>query len=65
VSSFVHIDNAAAATAAAVESERDRMGVYNIVDDEPAQVAGWRPAYASWRTGFSVGLGNSEATRAA
>jgi len=41
VSSFVHIDDAAAATAAAVQSESDRMGVYNIVDDEPAPVAEW------------------------
>ena len=26
---------------------------------------GWQPAYPSWRTGFRVGLGSSEATRAA
>ena len=43
MSSFVHIDDAAAATAAAVQSESDRMGVYNIVDDEPAPVAEWLP----------------------
>jgi 2-alkyl-3-oxoalkanoate reductase len=111
--SFIHIDDAATATLAAIE--RGRTGVYNIVDDDPAPVAewladlaaatgakpprrvpawlarllvgehgvvmmtesrgasnakakrelGWRPAYPSWRTGFRVGLGSSEATRAA
>ena len=111
--SFIHIDDAATATLAAIES--GRTGVYNIVDDDPAPVAewlpvlaaaigakpprrvpawlarlfvgehgvvmmtesrgasnakakrelGWRPAYPSWRTGFRVGLGSSEATRAA
>jgi len=34
--SYVHIDDAAAATATAVE--RGRRSVYNIVDDEPAPV---------------------------
>src|SRR5262249_49612451 len=34
VFSHIHIDDAAAATAAAVE--RGRPGVYNVVDDEPA-----------------------------
>ena len=111
--SFVHIDDAASATLAAIEG--GRAGVYNIVDDDPAPVAewlpalataigakpprhvpawlarlfvgeqgvvmmtgsrgaanakakrelGWRPAYPSWRTGFRVGLGGVEATRAA
>jgi 2-alkyl-3-oxoalkanoate reductase len=37
--SFVHIDDAASATAAAVESGRG--GVYNVVDDEPAPVSEW------------------------
>jgi nucleoside-diphosphate-sugar epimerase len=41
------LDDAAAATAAAVQSESDRMGVYNIVDDEPAPVAEWLPALAA------------------
>ena len=108
--SFIHVDDAASATLAAVES--GRTGVYNVVDDDPAPVAewlpalaaavgarpprrvpawlarlfvgehgvvmmtesrgaanakakrelGWRPAYPSWRTGFRVGLGSSEAT---
>jgi nucleoside-diphosphate-sugar epimerase len=37
--SFVHIDDAAAATAAAVESGRG--GIYNVADDEPAPVSEW------------------------
>jgi len=42
--SFVHIEDAADATAAAVT--RGRPGIYNIVDDEPAPVAEWLPAAA-------------------
>jgi nucleoside-diphosphate-sugar epimerase len=42
--SFVHIEDAADATAAAVT--RGRPGVYNIVDDDPAPVAEWLPAAA-------------------
>ena len=37
--SFVHIEDAASATAAAVEAGRG--GVYNVVDDEPALVSEW------------------------
>jgi 2-alkyl-3-oxoalkanoate reductase len=40
--SFVHIEDAAAGTAAAVE--RGRAGIYQIVDDEPAPVREWLPA---------------------
>ncbi len=43
--SFVHIDDAAAATAIAVE--RGKPGIYNIVDDEPALVREWLPALAA------------------
>ena|SRR5919106_1059935 len=43
--SFVHIEDAAEATVAAVE--RGKRGFYNIVDDEPAAVAEWLPALAS------------------
>jgi 2-alkyl-3-oxoalkanoate reductase len=43
--SFVHIDDAAAATAIAVE--RGEPGIYNIVDDEPAPVREWLPALAA------------------
>jgi nucleoside-diphosphate-sugar epimerase len=42
--SFLHIRDAAAATAAAVE--RGAPGVYNVVDDEPARVAEWLPLVA-------------------
>jgi nucleoside-diphosphate-sugar epimerase len=43
--SHVHIEDAAAATAVAVE--RGRPGVYNVVDDEPAPVREWLPVLAS------------------
>jgi nucleoside-diphosphate-sugar epimerase len=42
--SFVHLDDAAAATVAAVEG--GARGIYNVVDDEPAPVAEWLPAFA-------------------
>jgi nucleoside-diphosphate-sugar epimerase len=42
--SFVHLDDAAAATAIAVE--RGEPGVYNVVDDDPAPVREWLPALA-------------------
>jgi nucleoside-diphosphate-sugar epimerase len=42
--SHVHIEDAAAATAVAVE--RGQAGIYNIVDDEPAPVHEWLPALA-------------------
>jgi nucleoside-diphosphate-sugar epimerase len=42
--SFIHIDDAAAATVAACE--RGPQGIYNVVDDEPATVGEWLPAYA-------------------
>jgi nucleoside-diphosphate-sugar epimerase len=43
--SWVHIDDAASATALAVE--RAAPGIYNIVDDDPAPVAEWLPALAA------------------
>jgi nucleoside-diphosphate-sugar epimerase len=43
--SFIHIDDAAAATMAAVE--RGAPGIYQIVDDEPAPVSEWLPALAA------------------
>jgi 2-alkyl-3-oxoalkanoate reductase len=43
--SHVHIDDAAAATVAAVD--HGRPGIYNIVDDEPAPVREWLPVLAS------------------
>jgi nucleoside-diphosphate-sugar epimerase len=43
--SFIHIDDAARATLAAIE--RGIPGVYNIVDDQPAPVSTWLPALAA------------------
>ena len=43
--SFIHIDDAAAATVAAIEG--GAPGVYNVTDDEPAPVRVWLPALAS------------------
>jgi nucleoside-diphosphate-sugar epimerase len=43
--SFVHLDDAARATVAAVEA--GPAGVYNVVDDDPAPVSDWLPAYAA------------------
>jgi len=43
--SYIHIEDAAAATALAVE--RGEPGIYNIVDDEPAPVREWLPVLAS------------------
>ncbi len=42
--SFIHVDDAADATVAALEEARP--GVYNVVDDEPATAAQWMPVYA-------------------
>jgi nucleoside-diphosphate-sugar epimerase len=43
--SFVHIDDVAGATLAAIE--RGAPGVYNVVDDDPAPVSDWLPALAA------------------
>ncbi len=43
--SFVHLDDAAAATVLALE--RGTPGIYNVVDDEPAPVREWLPALAT------------------
>jgi nucleoside-diphosphate-sugar epimerase len=42
--SFVHIDDAAAATVIALE--HGKPGIYNIVDDDPAPVGEWLPYLA-------------------
>jgi 2-alkyl-3-oxoalkanoate reductase len=42
--SFIHLDDAAAATVLALED--GAPGIYNIVDDEPAPVREWLPALA-------------------
>jgi nucleoside-diphosphate-sugar epimerase len=44
VSSFIHLDDAAAATVLALE--QDGPAIYNIVDDEPAPVRVWLPVLA-------------------
>jgi nucleoside-diphosphate-sugar epimerase len=44
VSSFIHLDDAAAATVLALE--QDGPAIYNIVDDEPAPVREWLPEVA-------------------
>jgi nucleoside-diphosphate-sugar epimerase len=44
VMSFIHLDDAAAATVLALEG--GRPGVYNITDDEPAPVRDWLPVLA-------------------
>ena len=53
--SFIHVDDAAAATVAALD--RGRAGAYNVVDDEPARVSEWLPA-------FSAALGAPKPLRA-
>jgi nucleoside-diphosphate-sugar epimerase len=45
VFSFVHVDDAAAATVAACD--RGATGVYNVCDDDPAPVRDWLPVYAA------------------
>ena len=44
VFSFIHVDDAAAATVAAVE--RGASGIYNVTDDEPAPAREWMPVFA-------------------
>jgi 2-alkyl-3-oxoalkanoate reductase len=43
VYSFVHLDDAVAATVAALDAQ---PVIYNVVDDEPAPLSEWLPAYA-------------------
>jgi nucleoside-diphosphate-sugar epimerase len=45
ITSFIHLDDAAAATVLAVE--RGQPGIYNVVDDDPAPVREWLPAMAA------------------
>jgi nucleoside-diphosphate-sugar epimerase len=45
ITSFIHLDDAAAATVLAVE--RGQPGIYNVVDDEPAPAREWLPAMAA------------------
>ncbi|MGD0072990.1 MAG: NAD(P)-dependent oxidoreductase [Candidatus Binataceae bacterium] len=43
--SFVHVEDAALATAAAINAE---PGIYNVVDDNPLPVRRWLPDFARW-----------------
>ena len=45
VSSFIHVEDAAAATVAALEAE---PGIYNIVDDNASELSIWLPAFAAF-----------------
>lgn len=45
VSSFIHVEDAAAATVAALKI---RPGAYNIVDGDPVALAVWLPAFAGF-----------------
>ncbi|HVU66732.1 MAG TPA: NAD(P)-dependent oxidoreductase, partial [Ktedonobacteraceae bacterium] len=44
VTSFLHVDDAASATLAALDWP---AGIFNIVDDEPAPGTTWLPVYAA------------------
>ncbi len=44
--SWVHVEDAAKATVAAIP--KGHLGAYNIVDDTPLQQKIWLPAYAQW-----------------
>ena len=43
--SFVHIEDAALASVAALTAP---PGMYNVVDDDPSPVSRWLPAFARW-----------------
>ncbi|MBS1073293.1 NAD(P)-dependent oxidoreductase [Gluconobacter sp. Dm-73] len=43
--SFIHVDDAAQATVAALAAP---AGFYNVVDDQPTALSRWLPAYAAW-----------------
>ena len=45
IMSFIHLDDAAAATVLALD--HDGPAIYNIVDDEPAPASEWTPALAA------------------
>jgi len=44
ITSWIHLDDAAAATVLALE--HDGAAIYNVVDDDPAPVREWLPVYA-------------------
>lgn len=60
--SFIHVDDAARATVAALTLEGSTGHVYNVVDDDPAPVSEWLPALAQalgaprpWRVPAPIG----------
>jgi nucleoside-diphosphate-sugar epimerase len=44
IGSFIHVEDAAAATVAALD--HGAPGLYNVTDDEPAPMSEWLPVYA-------------------
>ena len=47
ISSFIHVDDAAAATVAALHAGATGLrGIFNVVDDDPAPMHEWLPMYA-------------------
>ncbi|WP_328768899.1 NAD-dependent epimerase/dehydratase family protein [Streptomyces sp. NBC_00286] len=51
IMSFLHVEDAVAATVAAIES--DATGVFHVTDDDPAPAAQWLPHYARTLVGPS------------
>ena len=47
IMSFIHLDDAAAATVLALDA--DGPAIYNVTDDEPAPMRDWLPALAAAR----------------
>lgn len=43
--SFIHVEDAAQATVAALTAP---TGIYNVVDNQPTRMSDWLPAYANW-----------------
>ncbi|WP_041249523.1 NAD-dependent epimerase/dehydratase family protein [Gluconacetobacter diazotrophicus] len=59
--SFIHVDDAAQATVAALTAA---AGLYNVVDSQPTKMAEWLPAYANWIGAEAPSdLGEQEALR--
>jgi nucleoside-diphosphate-sugar epimerase len=54
ITSFIHLEDAAAATVLALE--KDGPAIYNIVDDEPAPVREWLPVFAQAQLARSTSL---------
>jgi 2-alkyl-3-oxoalkanoate reductase len=59
--SFVHVEDAAAATVAALTAA---PSVYNVVDDDPLPIRQWLPRFAEWLKAPPVPFVSEEAARA-